>query len=69
MHIKDNPVVQDKKVQAVQSMAMCAMVIVELAQVPEEGQDNGVLMERRIVRAPIRNDLAVRVNRIHSKPL
>jgi hypothetical protein len=35
MHIKDNPVVQGKKVQAVQSMAMCAMVIVERAQVPE----------------------------------
>jgi hypothetical protein len=37
MHIKDNLVVQGKKVQVAQSMAMCAMVIVErvLAQVLE----------------------------------
>jgi hypothetical protein len=71
MHIKDNLVVQGKKVQAVQLMAMCVMVIVErvLAQVPEQGQDSGVLRERRIVRVPIQNDLAVRVNRIHCKLL
>jgi hypothetical protein len=45
------------------------MVIVERVLERVLEQDSGVLRERRIVRAPIRNDLAVRVNLIRYKLL